>query len=515
MPRKRKGQLLRRKSGYAARIVVTIDGERVRRVYDLGTRDEVVARAKMKRLLAETEGGISSTDDVSTKTADKRMTFREAAELANRKWETDEISTRDQRMSLLRRYAFPHIGDRFVGDIRGAEIGDILDAAKRMGREKPTVANIKMSIGAVMKYARIRELITHDPMELAVMPRWSKNHVVKERVVPRDAEISALLCDPERDLEIQTLVASARTIGGQRSGALNAADWTQIDLATFGRWRVIRKKVHEDKWHTIPEPVRPYLRRWWQACGEPTSGPIFPTKLGKHAGEARGAAGRRTSYAARFRRELKRALGVEIQDAEGRWREVPRKHWTPRWVELFTETPTTKPTDFHSLRRAYATALGEAGLSPQQAMALTGHRSMAVHTRYLRTMEGHMPDSAVPQLVQTRPVPKRRVAQLPESGKAWESQGKFPPRDPSPVNEPSWLGDRMAPQTGDLDHTTIVPRAADRVSADGVGAVVPIHDARTPAWSTRALLACGELARAAVRAPDAVDLLSAFVAAAG
>ena len=46
-------------------------------------------------------------------------------------------------------------------------------------------------------------------------------------------------------------------------------------------------------------------------------------------------------------------------------------------------TATTLPVDFHSTRRAYATALARVGVNEQTAMALTGHASSDVHKRYL------------------------------------------------------------------------------------------------------------------------------------
>jgi integrase len=45
--------------------------------------------------------------------------------------------------------------------------------------------------------------------------------------------------------------------------------------------------------------------------------------------------------------------------------------------------PTTLPVDFHSFRRAFNTALAEAGVNVQHAMHLAGHTSPLVHQRYV------------------------------------------------------------------------------------------------------------------------------------
>lgn len=69
------------------------------------------------------------------------------------------------------------------------------------------------------------------------------------------------------------------------------------------------------------------------------------------------------SYAERLRRELVVA-GI-------------KRH------ELHHETATTRPVDFPSTRRAYATALARAGVNEQTAMVLTGHWDAKVHNRYV------------------------------------------------------------------------------------------------------------------------------------
>jgi hypothetical protein len=50
---------------------------------------------------------------------------------------------------------------------------------------------------------------------------------------------------------------------------------------------------------------------------------------------------------------------------------------------LYFETATTLPVDFHSFRRAFASALAEAGVNVQQARHLFGHTSPLVQQRYV------------------------------------------------------------------------------------------------------------------------------------
>ena len=67
---------------------------------------------------------------------------------------------------------------------------------------------------------------------------------------------------------------------------------------------------------------------------------------------------------------------------------------------LYFETATTLPVDFHSFRRAFNTALAEAGVNVQQAMHLAGHSDPHVHARYvMRTAAMRtVPAAALPKL---------------------------------------------------------------------------------------------------------------------
>ena len=115
-----------------------------------------------------------------------------------------------------------------------------------------------------------------------------------------------------------------------------------------------------------------------------------------------------------LRRDLKRALGVATWDG-ARWVEKPTADYTRRERELFTETDYSLPVDFHSTRRAFATALARAGVNVQTSQALTGHSDPKVHQRYvdaatIRELPQDARLSNVPQVdrVWARSVPKPR-----------------------------------------------------------------------------------------------------------
>lgn len=85
------------------------------------------------------------------------------------------------------------------------------------------------------------------------------------------------------------------------------------------------------------------------------------------------------------------------------------------------DTPTTRCLDFHSLRRAYATALASTGLNVQQAMPLAGHKRSETHLRYGQlTQRGPLvqPIGAVPRLPPRGAPPSNEVEKQepPEPG---------------------------------------------------------------------------------------------------
>ena len=87
---------------------------------------------------------------------------------------------------------------------------------------------------------------------------------------------------------------------------------------------------------------------------------------------------------------------------------------------LYYETASTLPVDFHSFRRAFASALAEAGVNVQHAMHLTAHSDPRVHARYVMSTSAMrmVPDAALRRLHLATPsaVPDRD--DCPSSGLA-------------------------------------------------------------------------------------------------
>jgi hypothetical protein len=203
-----------------------------------------------------------------------------------------------------------------------------------------------------------------------------------------------------------------------RAGDLNAWDWTMIDRVHFAECFVPRSKTRTPQALAVPEVLAPFLRAWWERAGKPESGPVFPSRRGKRAGEIRKASG---GFAFRLRRDLfaagvYRMAPVEVPATRrGQRTDLAKKRAELAPFEatmdgtkpapnprdpLYFETPSTLPVDWHSFRRAYASALADAGVNVQHAMILSAHSDARVHSRYVNRSAAMqaIPDAALPRL---------------------------------------------------------------------------------------------------------------------
>jgi len=217
------------------------------------------------------------------------------------------------------------------------------------------------------------------------------------RAVLTDGEIGELVAHPHVDPEIKLLVLLGRCIGGLRTGDLNRLQWSNFSPG-FEVCSIVRRKTRKKR--PVPVPlavtpmVRPFLDAWWRAARCPSAGVVFPARRGARAGKEKKQA--KQSYAPRLRRALRVAFGLLIRQEAGGWEESDRP-LTPREDELLNGSATVQPVDFHSTRRAYATALALAGVNEQQAMALTGHADSKTHRLYLEALNVRaLPETAVP-----------------------------------------------------------------------------------------------------------------------
>jgi integrase len=378
------------KKTWIARIPVFVEEDgiraRVKKSFDLGTANRAIALIKLERLIAELESGKEHAEPAAAITV---STY--AREWLKRREELG-IAAVDYERRYLERVWLPAIGKLPLSDLGTADIQRVLDdAAAGKVRAKPrkegeegerysrqSVVHLRSTLDRMLEAAWRSELVAENKAKRTTVPDMEEDG--RKRAVLTNPELGQLLAHPEVDAEIKMLVLISRTVAGLRSGDLNALDWTafgpDFTTCTFVR-RKTRKKRPAPETHEVPADVRPFVSKWWEIQGRPKAGPVFPVRRGDRAGKAKKRSN--MSYADRLRRELMKA-GVT-------------RH------ELHFETATTLPVDFHSTRRAYATALARAGVNEQTAMGLTGHSDPKVHQRYVAELAvKELPVAALPPL---------------------------------------------------------------------------------------------------------------------
>jgi len=448
MARERTGQLIKRASGYYARVWTTIDGERVRVMRALGTQSKPAAKAKLARMLAAEDG--------TTLDPKRAETFREAAQrvydariaeyYTRRPGVAPAKGPRDE-LAQLTRYAFGVIGDLAVPDVKPNHINDALDHAKAKGLAKASAQHLRQRMSNVFA-ALVREgSVTSNPVAAASMPRFDAG-VERERAVLTDAELQVYLAwEPKEDRnkgaarELQTMACVSRMFGGVRTGDLLALRWEAFDTEHGGfTWGYApRQKTRRPQLLEVPAMLRPIIADHWERSGRPAEGLVFPVRRAGKRRDRTGEQRQGATFAARFRRDLQRAF--EAATAAEPPIDAPKAD-TQRWRELFTDTDFTLRVDFHSWRRAFAQALADADVNAQTAQALTGHASLAAHARYLRSSGKlrALPSAALPQItIATLPNGRTQKAEAPnqavsaplnEGGVIKETPGKRRAKNP-------------------------------------------------------------------------------------
>ena len=383
-------------------LTVDKDGAPIRVVRALGTDSKQVARAKLARLV---------NAEIPISQAARGETFEEAARryLDNQQEEAEGSHKRE--LARFEQHVFPVIGRMRPKDIHPRHINELLEGVRVTNRatgrqvlpSHGTLKHVLNCISVVLDDLHRKELVEGNVARLAKIPK--RRAAFKERAVLTDFELARYLAWQHPDavaqvgvLERQTMACMSRLFGGVRTGDLHSMTWATFDTAN-GRFEwgyAPRSKTRHPQRLTIDEMLRPILRRWWEANGSPRKGLVFPVlRDGAHSKVEKKGEKHEVSHAFPFRRDLRRAFGIDklepvmIKQQNGRmmtsYQWVQARELTPREVELFEGSGHILPVDFHSWRRAYCQALADAGVNAQLAKTLAGHASEAAHEKYLRT----------------------------------------------------------------------------------------------------------------------------------
>jgi integrase len=439
MPRGRTGALVPHGADGLWRCRVTkerADGSTWRPYYSLGTADKALARRKLARVNAELAAGRDPFEAAEIASAAERVSDYAEAWLAKRG--AQGIGMVDKERSNLELHALGAIGRMPVCDVRPSHIRSILEEAAAKGLKRKTVSDLRGVLHRLFRAALEDEAIENNPVAAVRTPKMRE--VKKERVILTDDEFARLVGCAEVDLELRMMALVARCEGGMRTGDLNRWDWTMIDRVHFAECFVPRAKTAAPQALTIPEVLAPFLRAWWERAGRPEAGAVFPVRIGKRAGEPKRPS---NTYAKRLRRELFRAgvwraRPIEVPaTASGTRTDLGKQARGSQLAPnprdpLYFETETTLPVDFHSFRRAFSTALAEAGVNVQHAMNLAAHSDPRVHARYvMRTAAMRtVPAAALPVLA-LKALPERVRGDEPAANDVPAGPGIVSARDDS------------------------------------------------------------------------------------
>lgn len=393
MARQRTGTLIfKRSAGWCARVwAPSADGAQERRFFQLGTFDKDLAKRKMAKIVAGLASGELVAD--AREKAGKAETLHEFAEAWLKRREAAKVVMAGDERRHLEAFVLPKFGALTLAQFQSRDADTVLGELVEREYSKETVKKVRATMSRLFGAAWKARIIAENPIARVDMPETA---VVdgRERAILTDDEIARFFACATVDTELRVLAVCARILGGMRTSEVIRWSWTSLDREHFAHVSFMRAKAKRGTGGklqrlAVPEGLRPILKAWWASQGSPATGPVFPARSGANAGGFKASRG--TSFALRLRRALL-AAGVD-------------RH------ELHHETETTKPADFHSFRRAFASALAEGGANAQKAMHLTGHTDHRTHELYVMSTPGmrEIPADAVPQLSPLVSVPKRRV----------------------------------------------------------------------------------------------------------
>lgn len=358
---------------------VTENGLQRQKWFPLGTKNRVIAEARNKLIIAQLEAG--ETPDAKDFLV-RLETFQEAGDrLCGEVFKIKSIKDRIQR---LRDYAYPVIGPMPVDEIRKADVISVLERGLTGELSAESLRKLRQEMRAVFKWFRAREMIPSNPCDEVEIPEGATTDG-RAREQLTDGEFVAFWLCEANPRWLRMMAYTSRAIGGMRTSDLHEWQWPHINWER--REARVRRPKTDGKgidWSNVKLDDEGYfaaLDSWWRQCGCPVDGYVFPLNRGINPLGKR----EHLSYAAQIRRALLRA-GITRR-------------------ELHEDTQWSRRVDFHSFRRAYVTALGDAGVNAQTSMRLTGHKKLSTHLDYVNKLRATAtPEGVVPVIPVTPPV---------------------------------------------------------------------------------------------------------------
>lgn len=260
----------------------------------------------------------------------------------------------------LDRYVLPTVGDRLLGDVRRADVQDLVDQLIGRGLAGSTVRNALDPLRRIMDRALKRDLIAIAPTDGIEWPAASR---IRDRVA-NPAEATALIAalpDSDRALWATAMYAGLRA-GELRALRVQAVDLDAGLIHVVAGWddeegEIEVKSRSGERVVPIIVELRPLLASHLMATG---------------------------------RRGKPDALVFGRTDADPFLRSTPRSRARKAWAATGLQ-----PITMHECRHSYASTMVAAGVDPGEVMRRMGHSTIAMTLdRYTHAIRGNEADTA-------------------------------------------------------------------------------------------------------------------------
>ena len=224
-----------------------------RRDFGLGSLDKVAlseARDRRDAIRAQYQAGVDPVAE--RKQASAIPTFSEAAEAVHKarlkSWSNGKH--RQQWITTLRTYAFPHMGNLKVSEVTRAHI---LDALGPIWLDKPeTARRVRQRIGAVLDWAYGKGYRDSEaPMRALARSLPRQNATGRHFEAMPYPDVPAFMARLREREGMGALALEALILTAARSGEVRGATWAEID---FDRacWSIPAERMKGKRPHDIP-----------------------------------------------------------------------------------------------------------------------------------------------------------------------------------------------------------------------------------------------------------------------
>jgi len=335
--------------GYRARGMVTVNGERVRRVVYGKTHAETVD--KWRRLTAADVTGTLTPTGVGTvkEWLDEWFESNEAG------W---KVNTRKSHRSKIDRYLVPHLGAYRLDRLAPEHLDRMYRAMRNDGLAEGTCRQAHMVLRCALAHALAYRKVSVNVACMVVKPPATTQ--AQRAVMGTDDARKVLAAAGDNPRFWLALLC------GLRQGEALALRWDCVDLEGGG--------------------IGPYLVVRYSLCREPGVGLVFTTP------KSQASAGRlvplRPEVVARLKvhraREIAKGRGADgdlvFPNSLGRPLEPRRDH--DHWVALLTAAGVEGHYTLHSARNTCAHLLEDAGAPARVVAEILGHSQVAMTYRY-------------------------------------------------------------------------------------------------------------------------------------